>query len=133
MIPAIILLGILAMPASGEVSMSSQIVSGEILDNRVASCGVEVRDGPMVTLRPFMEASGELSGSFTVIVTKKSRSGKSTTRQGGNFGDGRFGGNLIGVDRAPVVGIDLQVTAGDGTPLCRLTRDLEFGDEAIRL
>ena len=62
--------------------MHDQTISGDILDARVAACGIRISDGERIQLQPFIEASKNVSGKFTLTMTKKMPSGTSTSSQG---------------------------------------------------
>lgn len=125
--------GILALLAAGGASMNGRTINGETLDPRVTACGVVVEEGAIARLRPFIEASAELAGTFRLVVVKRSASGTSTSSQSNAFRAGTLGTFFVGIDRPSTARIELDVKANDGRPLCRLSRELKLGDETTEL
>lgn len=113
--------------------MNGHTLSGEILDQRITACGVHVEDGAMARIRPFIETSVDLSGTFRLNVVKRSPSGTSTTSQSNVFRAGSLANVTVGIDRPSTVTIDLEVMAANGQPLCRLSKELSIGADAIDL
>ena len=70
--------------------MHDQTISGDILDARVAACGIRISDGERIQLQPFIEASKNVSGKFTLTMTKKMPSGTSTSSHASSFSGGRW-------------------------------------------
>lgn len=133
MVATTIVAGMLALLQAGGVSMNGRIMDGEILDNRVTACGVHVEEGPIARIRPFIEASADLAGTFSLGLSKRSASGTSVTRQSRAFEAGTLDGVAVAIDAPSSVAIELDVRAADGTALCRLSRKLEIGEGTIDL
>lgn len=117
-------LGCLSHPATGEASMNTQILPGEILDPRILSCGVEVVSGPQASFRPFIETDAGLDGHYAVLIAKRSASGRSVTRQDHAFQRGDLGASRVVLDIPAVIDIQVRVTDRDGQPLCRVDQTI---------
>jgi hypothetical protein len=117
---------------TSEASMSDQVISGEILDARITACGVRVGDGDMAALRPFIETSADVSGTFRVSLTKKSTSGTSMINQDNAFAAGSLGNVVLAVDRPSNVLIQMTVTDNAGKALCRINEAIELKTPEIR-
>jgi hypothetical protein len=117
---------------TNEASMSDQVIFGEILDSRITACGVRIDAGQMAALRPFIETSAEVSGTFRVSVTKKSTSGTSMINQGNAFSAGSLGNVLLAVDRPSNLTIEMAVRDRDGKELCRLSTVIDLKAPEIR-
>jgi hypothetical protein len=124
---------LLVSSMTGEASMNDRIVTGEILDQRVAQCGVRIDGTEIATLRPFIEMSEALTGTFRINVTKRSRSGTSMTSQSNRFANGSLGETVLAVDRPSTVVIDMQVNGTDGKIYCRVNAEIELEEPSIRL
>ena len=122
----------LLFATSVEASMSDLIISGEILDSRVVACGIRIIDGEVANLRPFIEASADVSGSFRANLTKKSASGTSMISQGNAFSAGSLGNTQMAVDRPSEISIWMSIDDTNGKPLCRLDATKVFQAPEIR-
>ncbi len=133
-VAASILAGLaLTMNSSGDGSMDTQTIAGEILDNRITACGVKIGGDAMATVMPFIEGASELSGNFRINVKKQSRSGTSMSSQANAFRGGTLGNMVLAVDRPSKVTIEMTVANSDGQPLCRLAREIQLDEPSIRL
>lgn len=117
---------------ASEASMSDQTISGKILDQRITACGVRVSGEEMAALRPFIETSADVSGTFRVTITKKSASGTSMINQGNAFSAGKLGNVILAVDRPSKVSIHMTVSDTTGKPLCELDGSVELQAPEIR-
>jgi hypothetical protein len=115
-----------------EASMSDQVISGDILDDRITACGVSINEGQMATLRPFIETSANISGTFRVSVIKRSTSGTSMMNQGNAFSAGSLGKVLLAVDRPSKLSIQMTVNDADGRALCRLSAEVDLKSAEVR-
>lgn len=113
-------LAALFLATSSVASMSDRTISGEILDTGIAACGVRVTDGDMASLRPFIEATANVSGTLRLDITKKSKSGTSSSSQSLSFSGGNVGNSIFFVDSPAEISIRMNVDDADGKPLCRL-------------
>ncbi|PSJ60812.1 curli-like amyloid fiber formation chaperone CsgH [Pseudaminobacter soli (ex Li et al. 2025)] len=120
------------LSTASEASMSDQVISGEILDNRITACGVSIDDGQMATLRPFIETSANISGIFRVSVTKRSVSGTSMMNQDNAFSAGSLGNVRLVVDRPSKLSIQMIVNDADGRALCRLAAEIDLKPAEVR-
>ena len=77
--------------SSTGISMSNQIFFGQVQDLRVEKCGVAIDGHGVVSIRPFIQASADVSGSFHIRVNKRSSAGTSVTDQSGRFTNGSLG------------------------------------------
>lgn len=130
---SLFLTGLLLFSTASEASMNGQIIPGDILDPRITACGVRIDGGEFARLRPFIETSDALAGSFSISITKRSASGTSVSSQSNRFGGGSLGAAVIGVDRPASVAIDMQVNEAGGTALCRVKTDIELDEASMRL
>lgn len=117
---------------SSVASMSDRTISGEILDPRVTACGVSVTDGDMASLRPFIEATANVSGTLRINMTKKSPSGTSNSNQSTSFSGGSMGNSIFFVDSPSEISIRMHVDDADGKPLCRLDATTVLDGNEIR-
>jgi hypothetical protein len=115
------------------LSSTGSTVDGTTFDPRIEACGVHVEVSEMALLRPFIEASPDLAGSFRIAVTKRSRSGTAITSQSSRFTGGSLGDVSLAVDQPSRIDIDMTVTAPDGTALCGVDTNIEFDEPPIRL
>lgn len=122
----------LILTTASEASMSDQVISGEILDERVTACGVRIDNGQMAALRPFIETSANISGTFRISMTKKSASGTSMINQGNAFSAGSLGNVILAVDRPSNLSIQMTVNDADGKVLCRLAANVDLMSPEIR-
>ncbi len=127
------LTGLMLSSTTPGASMDGSTVNGMIFDHRIEACGVYVEVSELALLRPFIEASRELAGSFQIAVTKQSRSGTAMTSQSNRFAGGSLGNVTLAVDRPSRIAIDMTVMAPDGTRLCRVDTSIEFDEPSIRL
>jgi hypothetical protein len=118
-------MALLASAGSG-FAADEQTLLGDALDARVSRCGVVVGSEDMAVVRPFIEASTDVSGSFQLFVEKSSASGSSSTSQGSSFGGGTLGEMQAVFDRPSNLQIRLTVTGEDGSPLCTLDEQLQL-------
>jgi hypothetical protein len=111
---------------AGQPAMTDRTFLGDALDPRIARCGVTIDGDGLVTLRPFLDASADVAGSFRLLVRKHSAGGSSLTSQAGNFANGTLG-NLVVMLNAPAT-MDLTMTLDDqrGAPLCRLEQRISL-------
>lgn len=130
---SLFLTGLLLSSSASGASMNGLTVNGTILDPRIAACGVHVEETDFARLRPFIETSDALAGSFRIAVTKRSSSGTSVSSQSNRFAGGSLGNMVLIVDRPSQVAIDMAVMDGDGTLLCRVKTDIELDENSIRL
>ncbi|AZN71363.1 hypothetical protein D5400_08850 [Georhizobium profundi] len=130
---SLLLMGLLLSTGASGASINGQTIDGDILNSRIAACGVEIDGTDFARLRPFIETSEALAGSVQIAVTKRSASGVSQTSQTNRFADGSLGAIVITVDKPSRVAIEMAVIANDGTPLCRLQTDVELDEHSIRL
>jgi hypothetical protein len=107
--------------------MHDHTIPGDILDARVAACGIRIGGGTRVELKPFVDASKDVSGKFSITVVKKSPSGTSTSNHASSFSGGSLGRVRLAFDRPTTVSIRMAVSDRDGKPLCRIdmTEDLD--------
>ena len=130
---SLIVAGLLLTSNASEASMNGQTIRGEILDTRIADCGVRIDGTELARLQPFIETSEALAGTFRISLTKRSPSGTSVTTQANRFSGGSLGRMILAVDRPAEVTIDMQVDAEDGTSLCRIATELHLEESEIRL
>lgn len=119
--------------ANGVSQMNSRTIAGEILDSRITACGVRIAGDHYATLIPFIEASPDLAGRFQINLTKTSPSGTSMTTQANAFRGGSLGTNVLGIDGPSTIRIEMSVVGTDGNELCRLSRQIDLGDNVITL
>lgn len=122
----------LLFATAGDDTMRDQTISGDILDARVAACGIRIGSGIRAELRPFIEASKDISGKFSVTVTKKSASGTSTSNHASSFSGGSLGNVRLAFDRPATVTIRMAVNDRDGKPLCRIDETVDLDVPEIR-
>ena len=125
-------LAYLLFAAAGDVSMRDQTISGDILDPRVAACGIRIGDGARIELQPFLEASEDVSGKFSLTVTKKMPSGTSTSNHASSFSGGRLGQVRLGFDRPATVAIRMAVNDRNGTLLCQIDTTMDLDVPKLR-
>lgn len=130
---SLIATGLLLFSSASEASMNGQTIDGDILDPRIAACGVTVDGNGGVFLRPFIETSHELAGTYRFAITSRSGSNSNTTSQANRFSGGTLGSSVVGIGRASRVSIDLEVTEANGAALCRVKTDIDLDEGAIRL
>jgi hypothetical protein len=126
-----VLFALLSPTIASEASMNDRIVSGTIIDQRITACGVMVSAGRMGSLRPFIEASSNLSGNVRFSLSKRSPSGTSQTSQSWNFNGGTLGSSEIGIDLPAELSLSFEVTDEAGAPLCRLEQQLRLDQNAM--
>ena len=73
-------------------------------------------------MRPFLQASSDVSGSFEILVNKRSASGTSVTRQAGSFDNGTLGGIAIALNAPGRLDIQMTLVDAGGGRLCGLER-----------
>lgn len=124
---------LLQLVLTGEASMNGQTVNGEILDRRIAQCGVHIDGSEIAMMRPFIKTSEPLAGEFHIIITKQSSSGTSMSNQSGRFTDGSLGETVLAVERPSTVLINMQVNATGGKILCRMNAQVNLEPPMTRL
>ena len=82
---SLIATGLLLFSSASEASMNGQTIDGDILDPRIAACGVTVDGNGGVFLRPFIETSHELAGTYRFAISSWSGSNSNTTSQANRF------------------------------------------------
>jgi hypothetical protein len=125
--------GFLLFSSASEASMNGRTINGDILDPRIAACGVTIDGNGGVFLRPFIETSHELAGTYRFAIASRSGSNSSVTSQANRFSGGSLGSSVVGIGRASKVSIDLEVTEANGAALCRVKTDIDLDEGAIRL
>ena len=130
---SLIATGLLLLSSASEASMNGQTIDGDIFDPRIAACGVTVDGNDGVFLRPFIETSHELAGTYRFAISSRSGSNSNTTSQANRFSGGTLGSSVVGIGRASRVSIDLEVTEANGAALCRVKTDIDLDEGAIRL
>lgn len=125
--------GLLLFSSSSEASMNGRTINGDILDPRIAACGVTIDGDGGVFLRPFIETSHELAGTYRFAISSRSGSNSNTTSQTNRFSDGKLGSSVVGIGRASQASIELEVTEANGAALCRVKTDIDLDEGAIRL
>lgn len=118
---------------ANEASMNGQTVNGKILDPRITACGIRIDGDDNLFLRPFIETSDELAGTFRLAITNRSGSNASVTSQTNRFSGGSLGSSVVGIGRAAQVSVSFEVNEVSGTALCRVKTDLNFDKNSTRL
>ena len=112
----------------GAASMASQVFDAEIFDRRVTRCGISIDGEAMKTIRPFIEAAPDLRGRIDINVQSRSGSNTNSTRQSVGFP----GSNVISVGAPTSMRIEMTAIS-DGKEICRLSKEIEFGEPGIRI
>lgn len=120
----ILLVSLILSAATLSSEASTNGIAGRPLDPRVTRCGVTISGQELAVLRPFIETSDDLSGTFQVLLTKTSTGGTSAIRQATRFQGGSLGDVRLTVDRPSAVKLQLTVTETSGAPLCSIDAQL---------
>ena len=100
--------------------MNGQTILGNTSDPRIKACGIRINGQQMATLRPFIEAADDLSGSFTLGIATQSSGGSSTTSQKNRFSAGSLGDTQVVINRVGRVRLTHVVIDDTGSLLCDL-------------
>lgn len=113
--------------------MNGQTIHGTTSDPRITACGVRIDGQQMATLRPFIEAADDLSGSFTLGIATQSPGGSSSTSQRNQFSAGSLGETQVVINRVGRVRLTLVVIDNAGIPLCDLDQTIELSPTTTRI
>lgn len=130
---SLIATSLLLFSSASEASMNGQAINGDILDPRIAACGVTIDGDGGLFLRPFIETSYQLAGTYRFAITSRSGSNSNATSQTNRFTGGSLGSGMVGIGQASRVSIDLEVTEANGAALCRVKTDIDLNEGEIRL
>lgn len=130
---SLIATSLLLFSSASEASMNGQTINGDILDPRIAACGVTIDGDGGLFLRPFIETSHQLAGTYRFAITSRSGSSSNATSQTNRFTGGSLGSGTVGIGQASRVSIDLEVTEANGAALCRVKMDIDLDEGEIRL
>ncbi|GGD04926.1 curli-like amyloid fiber formation chaperone CsgH [Aureimonas glaciei] len=120
----ILLLSLMLSAAIFPSEASTNGIAGLALDPRITGCGVTISGGGMAVLRPFIETSSDLSGTFQVVMTKRSSGGTSAIRQSNRFKGGSLGDVQLAVDRPSSLTLRVSITEEGGAPLCSIDAEI---------
>ncbi|MBZ9701737.1 MULTISPECIES: hypothetical protein [unclassified Mesorhizobium] len=112
----------------GAFSMTDQTLEAKILDHRVVKCGVTIESGTMTTLRPFIQTTGNIAGKIAIKVQSRAGSNTNLSSQTVSFP----GNSVITVGRPTNLKIEMVATS-EGSELCRLSEDIDFDAQGIRI
>lgn len=130
---SLLAMSLLLFSNASEASMNGQTVNGDILDPRIFACGVTIDGNGGVFLRPFIETSHQLMGTYRFTITSRSGSNSNATSQTNRFSGGSLGSSMVGIGRASQVSIDLEVRETNGAALCRVTTNIDLDEGETRL
>jgi hypothetical protein len=117
-----VIVGCIVLQGTGEAAVNTRILNAEILDDRVAKCGVSIGEDSLVTIRPFLESPSGLTGTLKIKVESRSGSNTNVSMQTVSFP----GNNVIGIGNPSSIRIEMAAIA-DGKEVCRLSQDVDFG------
>jgi hypothetical protein len=129
----ILALASIVLTATSAAATSDQTIFGTSSDPRVTRCGIAVTKGEMILVRPFIDASNDLDGSYRVDLDKVSASGHSRMVQTNAFTGGTLGNVSLQVNAGAKMVMALSVKGQDGRALCALNIELDFSGDAASI
>ena len=124
--------GLVIISGTGEASMNGRILEGEILDPRIARCGVSIGDGTMVAFQPFMESSEDISGQYRLSISRVSATGNRSNTQSSGVMKANHRGSVAMINGPGTATVDFELTDAGGRTMCRLHADVELNERPFR-
>ncbi|MBP1849446.1 curli-like amyloid fiber formation chaperone CsgH [Rhizobium halophytocola] len=98
--------------------------------SQVEDCGIEIAEGALTRLSPFLDAADNLQGSYRLMVITWTSGSVAETRQENRIDAGELKASNLFIDHPDRLRVTLEVWTEQGATVCLLEHQLSLGKQA---